>query len=72
VGEDSAWVAGYTSHGSTIAFSLDAETHAIEQFLRIGDFPFPGIAFDPENQAVWIARAAPASVVRVDLAGGTQ
>jgi hypothetical protein len=67
VAEDSAWFGGYGRHGETVAFRLGAETHAIEQFLRIGDFPFPGMAFDAENEAIWIARSAPASVVRVDL-----
>jgi hypothetical protein len=72
VGDDTVWFGGYGRHGDTIALSLDSETHAIEQFLHIGDFSFPGMAFDAENQAIWIARSAPASVVRVDLAEGTQ
>jgi DNA-binding beta-propeller fold protein YncE len=68
VGEESVWFAGHGRNGDTIAFRLNAETHAVEQFLRLGDFPYPGIAFEAENQAIWVARPAPASVVRVDLA----
>jgi YVTN family beta-propeller protein len=67
VEEDSAWFGGYGRHQDAVAFRLDADTHAIEPFLRIGDFPFPGMAFDAENQSIWVARHAPPSVVRVEV-----
>jgi streptogramin lyase len=70
VGEDSAWFGGYGRESDVVAFRLDPRTNTIDEFLRIGDFVFSGMAFDPENAAIWIARAAPASVVRVQLDSG--
>jgi hypothetical protein len=67
VEDGSAWFGGYGRDGEAIAFSLDLDTHEIEQFLRIGDFAFPGMGFDPETRSIWVARAVPASVVRVDV-----
>jgi hypothetical protein len=67
VGADSAWFGGYGREGEAIAFRLDPGTREIEQFLRIGRFAFPGMAHDAEHQSIWVARPAPASVVRIDL-----
>jgi hypothetical protein len=44
----------------------------IEQFLRVGRFLHSGMAFSTDERAVWIARAAPASGVRVDLGAGVE
>jgi hypothetical protein len=66
-GEDAAWFGGYDRHAHAIAFRLDPDTYIIDEFLRIGRFIFSGMAFDAQNKAIWIARAAPASVIRVDL-----
>jgi hypothetical protein len=67
VGEDAAWFGGYDRNAHAIAFRLDPDTHTIDEFLRIGRFIFSGMAFDARNEATWIARAAPASVIRVEL-----
>jgi YVTN family beta-propeller protein len=72
VGEDSVWFSGYGHDEDTIAFRMDPGTHAIEEFLPVGDFYHSGMAFDEEHQAIWIARAAPASVVRVDIGAGVE
>lgn len=72
VGEDSVWFSGYGREEDTIAFRVDPDTHAIEEFLDMGAFYHSGTAFDEHNQAIWIARAAPASVVRVDLGAGVE
>jgi hypothetical protein len=61
VGEDSVWFAGYARHSQTVALRLDPENQAIEEFLRVGDFLHSGMAFDAENAAIWITRAAPAA-----------
>jgi hypothetical protein len=66
-GDDAAWFGGYDRHGHAIAFRLDPHTHTIEEFLRVGRFIFSAMAFDAQNEAIWIARAAPASVIRVIL-----
>lgn len=63
VGDDSAWFGGYGHQGDTVAFGLDPGTHAVEEFIRIGDFVYSGMAFDAGNAALWVARSAPASVV---------
>jgi YVTN family beta-propeller protein len=65
VGEASAWFGGYSRDGETVAFRMDLASHSIEQLLRIGTVAFAGMAFDAESQSLWVARAAPASVVRV-------
>lgn len=70
VGEDSVWFSGYGPEEDTIAFRVDPDKPAVEEFLSVGDFYHSGTAFDEHNQAIWIARAAPASVVRVDLGAG--
>jgi hypothetical protein len=70
VGERSAWFGGYGGEGDAIAFRLDLETNAIEELLRIGNFVSPGMAFDARNASIWVARTAPASVVRVGLDSG--
>jgi YVTN family beta-propeller protein len=72
VGEDSVWFSGYARRSQTVAFRLDRETQAIEEFLRVGHFLHSGMAFDAENAAIWIARAAPAAVVRVKLDARTE
>jgi hypothetical protein len=72
VGEDWAWFGGSGREGATTAFRLDAETHAVDPLLHIGVFDFPGMAFDARNAAIWIARAAPPLVVRVDLDEATR
>jgi hypothetical protein len=69
VGHDSVWFLGYGEDEGTVAIRLDPETHAVEELLRLGDFVHRGTAFDREHMAIWIARAAPASVVRVALDG---
>ena len=72
VGEDSVWFAGYGPEEDTIAFRVDPAKPAVEEFLSVGDFYHSGTAFDEHNQAIWIARAAPASVVRVYLGAGVE
>jgi DNA-binding beta-propeller fold protein YncE len=72
VGEDSVWFSGYGREEDTVALRVDPDTQAIEEFLSVGDFYHSGTALDEENQAIWIARAAPASLVRVDLATGVE
>ncbi|MBA2629474.1 MAG: hypothetical protein H0U84_00430 [Thermoleophilaceae bacterium] len=67
VGEGSAWFGGSGGEGDAIAFRLDPETKAIEEFLRIGDHVYSGMAFDARNAAIWVARSGPAAVVRVQL-----
>ena len=69
VGEDSVWFSGYDGEENTVAFSLDPETHAIEEFLQLGSFLHSDMAFDTERGAIWVA-SAPSSVVRVDLKPG--
>lgn len=71
VGEDLAWFGGYGRESNTVAFGLDPDTHEIEQFLPVGDFIFSGMVFDAHAEAIWIARAAPASVIRVEVDAGT-
>jgi YVTN family beta-propeller protein len=71
VGDDSVWFAGYGRDGHTVAFSLDPDSHAVDEFLEVGNFVQTGAAFDAANAAIWIARAAPAAVIRVDLEGGS-
>jgi YVTN family beta-propeller protein len=65
VGEGAAWFGGYSGDGDTVAFVMDLESHSIEELLRIGTFAFAGMAYDPRSQSIWVARAAPASVVRL-------
>jgi hypothetical protein len=67
VDEESTWFAGSGRRSDTIAFRLDSETHAIEEYLRIGDFVHSGMAFDARRTAIWVTRSAPPSVVRVQL-----
>lgn len=67
VGKDSVWFSGDGNDGSTIAFKLNPKSRAIEEFLRLGRFFPTGAAFDAKHAAIWVARAAPASVVRVNL-----
>lgn len=69
VGEDSVWFSGYDGEENTVAFSLDPETHAIEEFLQLGSFLHSDIAFDRERGTIWVA-SAPSSVVRVQLKPG--
>jgi acyl-coenzyme A thioesterase PaaI-like protein len=68
VGLDGVWFYGNQPSG-TVAFRLDHETHAIEKFLRVGNFVASAAAFDPWHRAIWIGRVAPAAVVRVALDG---
>jgi YVTN family beta-propeller protein len=72
VADDSVWFSGYGREEDTIAFRVDPDKHGIEEFLSVGDFYHSGTAFDAERQAIWIARSAPASVVRVDLDAGAE
>lgn len=69
VGDESVWFSGHGGDVGTVVFRLDPETHAIEEFLRVGHFVQSGMAFDVQNTAVWIGRVVPPSVVRVQLDG---
>jgi YVTN family beta-propeller protein len=72
VADDSVWFSGYGRQEDTIAFRVDPDKQGIAQFLSVGDFYHSGTAFDEQHQTIWIARAAPASVVRVDLDAGVE
>jgi YVTN family beta-propeller protein len=66
VGRERVWFGGYQDGGQTVAFSLEAATHRIDRFLRLGSVLHTGMAVDPDGKWLWVAKAT-GTLLRVEL-----